>query len=251
MRLVAVTKSVDLATTAELARLGSAPDSIPGSNSPLGSNSSLGPNSPPSAAQLGVLDLGENRVDHLCAKREALAAEGLAVRWHMIGHLQRNKARRAASCADAVHSVDTDRLLGALARLADELGRALEVYLELELTAIETRAGFSPDEVRALLDAPFEAEQLKLRGLMTMAAPDASARAGDLASQSAARRTFASLRELAESLPVERFEGRRIELSMGMSDDLEAAVAEGASLVRVGSALFEGLPRDAAEGNAA
>ncbi len=238
VRLVAVTKSVDLATTVELARLGS--DSVPGS----------GPTSPASTPP-GALDLGENRVDHLCAKREALAAEGLAARWHMIGHLQRNKARRAASCADAVHSVDTDRLLSALARLAGELERALDVYLELELTAIETRAGFSPDEVRALLDTPFDAGQLKLRGLMTMAAPDERARAGDLASQSAARRTFASLRQLAETLPVERFEGRRIELSMGMSDDLEAAVAEGANLVRVGSALFEDLPRGAAEGNAA
>jgi pyridoxal phosphate enzyme (YggS family) len=220
VRLVAVTKSVDAATTAELARL-------------------------------GALDLGENRVDRLDAKHAALASEGLAVRWHMIGRLQRNKARRAAACAYAVHSVDTDRLLAALVRLAGELERPLDVYLELELTAIATRSGFTPDAVRALLDAPFDLGRLSLRGLMTMAAPDERARAGDLASQDCARRTFARLRELAAQLPVERFAERRIELSMGMSDDLEAAVAEGASLVRVGSALFEGLPRDAAEGSAA
>lgn len=213
VHLLGVTKSVDAATAADLVRL-------------------------------GVRDLGENRVDRLEAMRADLAAElGAAQtpRWHMIGHLQRNKARRAASCADVVQSVDSEKLLATLERLAAELERTLEVFLEIDLTGIETRSGFSRGAVRALLDSPTELGRLRLRGLMTMAAPDPNTEAGELATQAAARRTFAELRELAESLPRERFVGGRVELSMGMSDDLDAAVAEGADLVRVGSALFEGL----------
>lgn len=213
VRLVAVTKSVDSSTALELARL-------------------------------GAHELGENRVDRLAAKVEAFAAAiptAPPVRWHMIGHLQRNKARAAAIHAGAVHSVDTDRLLATLARLSVELERDLDAFLEVELTHLPTRSGFTPAGLRALLEGELQLGRVKLRGLMTMAAPDPTASAGDLASQSAARRTFAQLRALAESLPRERFEGARVELSMGMSDDLDAAVAEGAHWVRVGSALFEGL----------
>jgi len=214
VRLLAVTKSVDAATTLELARL-------------------------------GVFDLGENRVERLADKatklREWRAAAEPPVRWHMIGHLQRNKARRALEHAHAVHSIDTDRLLAALERLCGELGRELDAYLEVEWTELPTRSGFRPDEVRQLLEAGPALQRVKLRGLMTMAAPDENSREGDLASQTGPRKTFAALRRLAEQLPAERFEQRRIELCMGMSSDLEAAVAEGADIVRIGTALFEGL----------
>ncbi len=213
VRLVAVTKSVDPATALEIARL-------------------------------GAHDLGENRVDKLTDKAQAFADAGPGappVRWHMIGHLQRNKARGAALNASTVHSVDTERLLATLARLSLELERDLDVFLEVEFTRLPTRSGFSAHTVAALVDASVALGRVRLRGLMTMAAPDPLARAGDLASQDSARRTFEQLRALASTLPRERFEGARVELSMGMSDDLEAAVAAGAHWVRVGSALFEGL----------
>jgi len=220
-RLIAVTKSVDLETTLALARL-------------------------------GVRELGENRTDRLERKALALAAlpqsERPDVRWHMIGHLQRNKAQVAVEHAGAIHSIDSPRLLASLARLSSELERDLDGYLEVELTGIATRSGFAPDALGAVLDAPLVLGRLRLRGLMTMAAPDANARAGELATQGSARRTFAALRELAHSLPRERFAEGRVELSMGMSDDLEAALAEGADVVRVGSALFEGLDEPAASG---
>lgn len=222
VRLVAVTKSVDAVTTLDLARL-------------------------------GAVELGENRTDRLAAKAEAVSSSdpaiGAAVRWHMIGHLQRNKARDAAQYAHAVHSVDTPRLLATLARLSEELQRELDVYLEVELTQITTRSGFAPEQVRDLLDKPFETGRLRLCGLMTMAAPDPQARPGELHTQDPARLTFAQLRELAARLPSERFEGARAALSMGMSDDLEAAVAEGAHVLRVGSALFDGLREPPAPGS--
>lgn len=218
---MAVTKSTDAATAFELARLGAA-------------------------------DLGENRTDRLAEKAQLLAALEAPpqVHWHMIGHLQRNKARTAALHAHAVHSLDTERLLATLARLSIELQRELDVYLEVELTGLPSRSGFAPAQLRPLLEAPLELGRLRLCGLMTMAAPDPQARAGELDTQDDARRTFAQLRELAASLPAERFHGGRPALSMGMSDDLEAAVAEGADLVRVGSALFEGLSATPRAGDA-
>lgn len=220
VQLVAVTKSVDSQTALELAR---------------------------ELARTGepTIELGENRAERLEAKvagfqasHEAFAA---AVRWNMIGHLQRNKARRVAAVAHAVHSVDSDRLAQTLERLAAEFGRELDLYLEVELTGLPTRSGLRPDELLELCERGLELRHTRLRGLMTMAAPDPLARPGELATQDNARRTFAQLRELAERLPRARFVDGRVELSMGMSDDLEAAVAEGATRVRIGSALFEGL----------
>ncbi len=224
VRLVAVTKSVDATTALELARR--------------------------LAQGSRAVELGENRVDKLADKAQAFAAALPAappVRWHMIGHLQRNKARAAAQHASAVHSVDTERLLATLARLSVELDRDLDAFLEVELTSLPTRSGFAPNALSALLETGPELGRVKLRGLMTMAAPDPRSLAGELATQSAARRTFEQLREVASKLPRERFENGRVELSMGMSDDLDAAVAEGADWVRVGSALFEGLEPGAEE----
>jgi len=223
VRLVAVTKSVDAQTALELAR-------------ELSRDLVLGGER--------AVELGENRAEQLEAKVAFFQASGdaaAAVRWNMIGHLQRNKARRVAALAHAVHSVDSERLALTLERLASEFERELDLYLEVELTGLPTRSGLRPADVLALCDGGLEMQRTRLRGLMTMAAPDPLARAGELVTQDAARRTFAQLRELSERLPRERFVDGRVELSMGMSDDLEAAVAEGATRVRIGSALFQGL----------
>lgn len=191
--------------------------------------------------RLGQRDLGENRVDVLAPKVEALRQLGLAPRWHMIGHLQRNKARRAVESASVIHSVDTTRLLETLSRHAGELGRALEVYLEVRAVDEGERTGFSPAELPAAVELAARLPHLRLRGLMAMAAPSEQARPFDLASQLEARRTFAAVRRLKESLPAQLFVDGNVELSTGMSSDLEAAIAEGSTCVRIGTALFEGL----------
>ena len=216
VRLLAVTKSVSAARAADLVRL-------------------------------GQLDLGENRVDVLGPKAEALAACGLRPRWHMIGHLQRNKARRAVAAADCVHSVDTLRLLETLSRLSVEHGKTMDVFLEVRAVETEERTGFAPAELQGAVELAASLPALRLRGLMAMAAPCPEAREFDLASQAAPRRTFASIARLGDALPREAFFAGRVEYSMGMSSDLEAAVAEGATWLRIGTALFEGL---APEGSA-
>ena len=191
-------------------------------------------------ARAGQLDLGENRVEALERKAELLAAAGIAPSWHLIGHLQRNKARRALRWADVVHSVDSTRLLESLERLAAERGRSLDVFLELKLVALEERTGFEPAALPEAARLAARLPHLRLRGLMTIAEPDPLARAGELATRTLARTCFARLRELGAALPAEHFAAGRVELSMGMSSDLEAAIHEGAHWVRVGSALFEG-----------
>jgi len=191
--------------------------------------------------RLGQHDLGENRVDVLAPKAAALGELGLSPRWHMIGHLQRNKARRAVEFASVVHSVDTLQLIETLSRLAGELAREVEVFLEVRAVEAGERSGFVPNEIPAAAHAVASLPHLRLRGLMAMAAPCESARAFDLDSQAPARRTFAALRGLGEALPKALFSRGRVEYSMGMSADLEAAVAEGSTCVRVGAALFEDL----------
>ena len=205
-------------------------------------------------ARLGVRDCGENRVDQLERKAAWIgehapaAAPDARPRWHMIGHLQGNKVRRAVRIAETIHSVDSLKLLGALELAAAQEDRHLGVYLELKLVDVEQRTGLQPDQLGATLDALIQGAprlaRVELFGLMTLAAPSATAREGDVESQAGARATFRRLRELADGMSaVHRacFRGGRMRLSMGMSSDLEAAIHEGAHVVRIGSALFEGL----------
>ena len=118
-----------------------------------------------------VEDVGENRVPALLEKR---AAVGDAVRWHMIGHLQRNKARRAVLLADEIHSVDSGALLETLERIAGEEQRWPRIWLEVKLVERASRGGLAPAELRALFARAVACEQLEVCGLMTMAAPPAA-----------------------------------------------------------------------------
>ena len=195
-----------------------------------------GPEEAAELARLGQLDLGESRVQALEEKAAWLAARGLRPRWHLLGHLQRNKARRAVVLAESIHSVDSLRLLETLERVAEEEGRRPRIYLELNLTGAGARTGLPPEELSAAIDLARGLPHLQLAGLMTMA-PEAEAGA---AGADAARRAFRRLRELRDALPPERataFAQGRAQLSMGMSSDFERAIAEGADVVRVGSAL--------------
>ena len=198
-------------------------------------------------------DLGESRVQELQRKHAWFADRGRSVRWHMIGHVQRNKARRAVQLADVIHSVDSLRLLEALERTALEERVRPRVFFELRLVDASAgdgpaRTGFEPDQLEELMLRARDLEALIPVGLMTMGPrPDSAASEAcddPLARQAPARAVFAQARQLRERLldrHAEVFEHDTIRLSTGMSSDLEAAVAEGSDLVRVGSALFEGV----------
>jgi pyridoxal phosphate enzyme (YggS family) len=182
---------------------------------------------------LGVRELGENRVQEAAAKSAALPDGGL--RWHLIGHLQTNKANRAAALFDVVHSVDSARVAETLsARRPDHLA-PLDVLVEVELTGIPGHTGVPPAALEEVARAALAEPRLRLRGLMTMAPP--------VDDPDGARPTFARLRALRDDLQ-QRLGAPLPELSMGMSNDFEAAVREGATIVRLGRALFgERAPR--------
>ncbi len=176
------------------------------------------------AVAAGVTDIGENYVQEAQAKREALGhSEGDLLRWHLIGHLQSNKAAPAVSTFDLIQSVDSLRLAQALARQAQNAGKTQDVLLQVHLGDETSKTGLPPERV---LDVAAEAAGLaglNVRGLMGIAPL-----AGD------PRPHFASLRRLFEQLPPEN----RQTLSMGMTGDFETAIAEGATMVRVGTAIF-------------
>jgi hypothetical protein len=189
-------------------------------------------------ARLAVTDLGENRADELEDKAQALAARGVTIRWHFIGHLQSNKARRVVTRAHAIHSIDSLKLLASVDRLAGELGRRPDLFLQLKLHPEAEKSGMDPEEAQEAVDAARGLAHVRLRGLMTMAP---LAGAPGPARMQAARTVFERLRDIAATCDPTAFDGRRIELSMGMSDDFEIAIAAGSHWVRIGSALFAGL----------
>jgi pyridoxal phosphate enzyme (YggS family) len=186
--------------------------------------------------RLGAVHLGESRPQELWRKAAELPA---TVTWHLIGHLQRNKIERTLPLVRLIHSVDSLRLLEALEREAARQARPVEALLEVNASGEANKHGFPPEEVPSLLPKLAALRQVRVRGLMTMAALTDD--------PEAARPTFAALRRLREALrgQVEPPHELR-ELSMGMTNDFEVAVEEGATLVRIGSALFEGLPEAAA-----
>jgi pyridoxal phosphate enzyme (YggS family) len=178
----------------------------------------------------GVRDFGENRVQEAEEKVEAtvdLAAAGL--RWHLVGHLQSNKARRAAALFDVVESVDSIELGRRLAREAVAARRTLSTLIQVDLAGEETKFGLEEAQLFPALEALRDAPGLRVDGLMVLPPY--------LEDPVAARPFFRRLRALAERA---RSEGliAGSELSMGMSHDFEAAVEEGATIVRVGTAIF-------------
>lgn len=183
---------------------------------------------------LGVLDLGESRPQELWRKSAALAGQP-AIRWHLVGHLQRNKIERTLPRVHLIHSVDSERLLAALEAEAARLGRTVPVLLEVNASGEPAKHGFRPEALAGLLpEVIARLRHVQVRGLMTMAALEADPQR--------CRPTFALLRQLRDQLGTRLPPPHRLaELSMGMSNDFEVAVEEGATLVRIGSALFERL----------
>jgi len=180
----------------------------------------------------GLTDLGESRPQQLWAKADALENEH--VQWHFVGSLQRNKVRRTIEIATLIHSLDSQRLADALHQEAESLGRTVGVLLEVNISGDASKHGVAPEAAAALLDHAARLPHLQIRGLMTM-----SHREGG---PDVARRDFARLRELRDQLLFAAPENVDLgELSMGMSDDFEQAILEGATIVRIGSAFFEGI----------
>ena len=179
------------------------------------------------ALAAGQIEFGENRVQELAEKTPLLPD---TCRWHLIGHLQKNKVRQALQFASMIQSVDSLSLLQRINRIAGEMELAPEILLEVNISGEDSKFGVSPEEVEPLLEAVREGPARCL-GLMTMAPLQASEI--ELAA------VFAGLRQLRERLAANT--GIALpELSMGMSGDFEIAIAEGATIVRLGSAIFGG-----------
>ncbi|RKY00604.1 YggS family pyridoxal phosphate-dependent enzyme [Candidatus Poribacteria bacterium] len=180
------------------------------------------------AIEAGITDIGENRVQEAEAKFNRI---GRVVRWHMVGHLQRNKVKKALNIFDLIHSVDSVRLLEELEKRAAQRGEVVEVLVQVNTSGEETKFGLKPEEVEGFMEIAAQKEHVRVLGLMTI---------GPLVDDpEKARPCFAMLREIKE-----RVEGMKLpnvemrHLSMGMTNDFEVAIEEGADMVRIGRAIF-------------
>jgi PLP dependent protein len=183
-----------------------------------------GPDAVEAAWRSGLRDVGENRVQEALAK---MAATQVPVRWHLIGHVQRNKVKEVDGFA-LVHSVDSARLADALDEFGVARARAVDVLLQVNTSGELSKYGWAPEDLRAEAERLVERPGVRVRGIMTMAPLDAPA--------DVLRATFRGARE---ALAVVRDAGHpATELSMGMSNDFEIAVEEGATMVRLGTILF-------------
>lgn len=181
-------------------------------------------------SQLGVNNMGESRPQELWEK----ASQVPEVRWHMVGHLQRNKVARTLPLAQLIHSVDSERLLLSIEDEAARLNNIQDVLLELHLTKEETKSGFPEDDWAALPGYVKKLQHVRVRGLMGMSA--------HYGSKEEAERCFARLRLLRDNWQSQFQSPHKLtELSMGMTNDFEQAIQQGATIIRIGSALFEGL----------
>lgn len=181
------------------------------------------------AYEAGLRDFGENRIQEAAAKRPALA--DLTATWHLVGHLQSNKAKPARELFHWMHSLDSARLAERLNNVAACSGDKLSALIEVNLGGEESKSGIREDEVLAFAEALCAFETLEVRGLM--AVPPF------LENPEQTRPYFRRLRELAEEISKRSLPGVVMkELSMGMSHDFEVAIEEGATMVRVGTAIF-------------
>lgn len=181
----------------------------------------------------GCHDLGESRPQALWTKAAEVTDPNL--RWHMIGHLQRNKVRRTLPVVSLIHSIDSVRLAETIHAEAEASGRIVQGLLEVNISRDEAKHGFAAEAVPDAVEQVSRLPNLRIRGLMAMAAEE-----GDSA---AARANFEDLRRLRDRL-LERGLPENVsldELSMGMSGDFVEAIAAGATILRIGSRLFEGL----------
>ena len=181
------------------------------------------------AYQAGQREFGENRVQELEQKVPVLPGD---IVWHLIGHLQSNKAAKAAELADWVHSVDSVKLVNKLSDAAQKAGKTLKILLEVNVSGEESKYGIrSAEELYQVAEAAVSAPAIEWKGLMTMAPADAQGEE--------LKAVFSGLRRMRDELE-QKYSVKLPELSMGMSGDYPAAIAEGATIVRIGTAIFGG-----------
>ncbi|MGA1193329.1 MAG: YggS family pyridoxal phosphate-dependent enzyme [Kiritimatiellia bacterium] len=190
-----------------------------------------GPDAVREAAAAGLTLFGENRVQEAAAKIPESPGH---LRWHLIGHLQRNKVRFAVELFEAIHSVDTLKLAETIQRHCEEAGRRMQILLEVNVSGEAVKFGFKPDEVPEVLRRSAEWNRLEITGLMTMP-PFTEDPEG-------ARPHFRKLRELRDRWQDETGVPLPV-LSMGMTHDMEVAVEEGSNVVRIGTAIFGARPK--------
>jgi len=202
--------------------------------------------------ELGVTDLGESRVQEL-VKRAGMVHEHLSrrrtleparshadPRWHMIGHLQRNKVRMVLPWVSMVHSVDSLRLAEEISAEAQRIGRVMPIFIEVNVSGEKSKFGIAVGATSHLIENINTLPGISIVGLMTMAPFEEQ--------PENARPYFCRLRELLEDIRGERLAGPEFrELSMGMSNDFEMAIEEGATYVRVGTVLYEGVVQERSE----
>ena len=184
-------------------------------------------------ARAGLTLFGENRVQEAAQKIPGVAAlaPGRALAWHLVGHLQSNKAKAAVALFDVIHSVDDAELARRLDRAAEAAGKRQDVLIQVNVAGEAAKSGVATADLGALVDAVTALPHLVLRGLMTIPPHDPR--------PETARRHFAALREQSERVHARAgHDAHADELSMGMTEDFEVAIEEGATLVRVGRALF-------------
>lgn len=182
------------------------------------------------AVGAGVTDVGENKVQEAAAKKPELHAP---VRWHFVGHVQKNKAKKAVELFDLIHTVDSAAIGQRIDRLAAERDKVQPVLVQVDLAGEETKDGLPGEELLPTLEKLSECSNLRVDGLMVL--PPYFDDADEV------RPYFQRLRELSETGQVRGLVGS--ELSMGMSHDFEVAIEEGATIIRVGTALFGPRPR--------
>ena len=178
------------------------------------------------AVRAGAKILGENRVQESVPKIEALSDLRASLEWHLVGHLQQNKARRSVALFDVIESVDSMTIVQRLASLGSERGSPIRVFLEVKTSNELEKKGFPVEVAKDAIPEALSLNGLHVEGLMTMAPFT------DDAAQ--VRASFQSLRRLRDRVPG----GSSLALSMGMTDDYEIAIEEGSTLVRIGTAIF-------------
>ena len=180
------------------------------------------------AISAGVKIIGENKVQEAKEKYQILSAD---IEWHLVGHLQTNKVKYAIEIFDLIHSVDSIKLAKEIDRRSQQFGMITNVLVEVNVSGEETKYGIKPEEVEPFLKEISEFSRIKVRGLMTIA-PIAE-------DQEEVRPYFRKLRELSEEIKSQHIKNVKMDyLSMGMTEDFEVAIEEGANIVRIGRGIF-------------
>ncbi len=181
------------------------------------------------AIDAGITDIGENRVQEAKSKYDQV---GRPVKWHLVGHLQTNKVKQTLQIFDLIHSVDSLRLLAEIDRRSTQLNRQTEVLIQVNTSTEPSKYGIEPNQTLDFIESALTYAHVRIKGLMTIGA--------FLPNPEAVRPMFVLLRRLKEKILAQQLPDVDMEyLSMGMTNDFEVAIEEGANLVRIGTAIFE------------